>query len=315
MAKKIRLDQLLVQRGLAETLNKAQALILAGAVRVGSAPDARAGNMVSLDAEVVVAAALPYASRGGYKLAHALDSFGLAPAGLVAIDVGASTGGFTDVLLQRGAARVYAVDVGYGLLDWRLRQDARVVVLERTNIRYLEALPGDRRPTTDDRRLTEDQRQETRDKRQESGVKQPLIDNNGRSAETQNSNAQRAPETQNVTLADCATIDVAFISLRPVLPALRRLLAPGAWVVALVKPQFEAAAELVGKGGVVRDPAVHAAVLRAVLGFAVGEGLTPHGLARSPITGPAGNVEFLAWLGGPGPDLDVEQAIHDVVAR
>jgi 23S rRNA (cytidine1920-2'-O)/16S rRNA (cytidine1409-2'-O)-methyltransferase len=304
MAKKIRLDQLLVQRGLAETLNKAQALILAGAVRVGSAPDARAGNMVSLDAEVVVAAALPYASRGGYKLAHALDSFGLAPAGLVAVDVGASTGGFTDVLLQRGAARVYAVDVGYGLLDWRLRQDARVVVLERTNIRYLEALPGDWRPTTDDRRPTEDQRQETRDKRQETKNKQPLSDDNGRSTETQNS-----------TLADCATIDVAFISLRPVLPALRRLLAPGAWVVALVKPQFEAAAEQVGKGGVVRDPAVHAAVLRAVLGFAVGEGLTPHGLARSPITGPAGNVEFLAWLGGPGPDLDVEQAIHDVVTK
>ena len=142
MAKKIRLDQLLVQRGLAETRSKAQALIMAGAVRVAGVPGAKAGELVPEDAAVEVAAALPYASRGGYKLAHALDTFGLAPAGLVAVDVGASTGGFTDVLLQRGAARVYAVDVGYGLLDWRLRQDRRVVVVERTNIRYLEALPS-----------------------------------------------------------------------------------------------------------------------------------------------------------------------------
>ena len=132
-----------------------------------------------------------------------------------------------------------------------------------------------------------------------------------RHKETQHSTLK----TQNSTLADCATIDVAFISLRLVLPALRRLIALDAWIVALVKPQFEAGAEQVGKGGVVRDPAVHAAVLRMVLGFAVGEGLTPHGLARSPITGPAGNVEFLAWLGGPGPDLDVERAIRDVVAK
>jgi 23S rRNA (cytidine1920-2'-O)/16S rRNA (cytidine1409-2'-O)-methyltransferase len=273
MAKKTRLDQLLVQRGLAETRSKAQALILAGAVRVAGVLGAKAGDLVSEDAQVEVAAALPYASRGGYKLAHALDTFGLSPAGLVALDVGASTGGFTDVLLQRGAARVYAVDVGYGLLDWRLRQDSRVVVVERTNIRYLEALPtGD--------------------------------------AGWGMGDGESAPSP---ILADCATIDVAFISLRLALPALRRLVRPEAWVVALIKPQFEAGAEQVGKGGVVRDTAVHAAVLRAVLLYAAGIGMPPHGLARSPITGPAGNVEFLAWLGGAGPELDVERAIKDIV--
>jgi 23S rRNA (cytidine1920-2'-O)/16S rRNA (cytidine1409-2'-O)-methyltransferase len=282
MAKsKIRLDQLLVQRGLAETRGKAQALILAGSVRVEGAPRTKAGEQIAEDAAVELVESLPYASRGGYKLAHALDSFGLDPAGLVALDAGASTGGFTHVLLQRGAARVYAVDVGYGLIDWRLRQDPRVVLLERTNIRYLEALPG------------------------------------VGSWELGAGEALPAPNSQLPTpiLADCATIDVSFISLKLVLPAVRGLITPDAWVVALVKPQFEAGAAQVGKGGVVRDPAVHAAVLRAVLAAAGGVGLAPHGLARSPITGPAGNVEFLAWLGGPGPDLDVERAIGEVVRR
>ncbi|HEY3230419.1 MAG TPA: SAM-dependent methyltransferase, partial [Roseiflexaceae bacterium] len=185
-----------------------------------------------------------------------------------------------------GAARVYAVDVGYGLLDWRLRQDPRVVVIERTNIRYLEALPDDGRPTTDDRQ----------------GDKE--------------TNGQRTTDNrQRTILADCATIDVSFISLRLALPALRRLIAPDAWVIALIKPQFEAGAAQVGKGGVVRDPAVHAAVLREVLTFAAGIGLPPHGLTRSPITGPAGNVEFLAWLGGAGPELDVERAIVAVIGN
>jgi 23S rRNA (cytidine1920-2'-O)/16S rRNA (cytidine1409-2'-O)-methyltransferase len=269
MAKnKVRLDQLLVQRGLAETRGKAQALILAGSVRVEGAPRTKAGEQIAEDAAVELVAALPYASRGGYKLAHALDRFGLDPAGLIALDAGASTGGFTHVLLQRGAARVYAVDVGYGLIDWRLRQDPRVVLLERTNIRYLEALPA----VGDD----------------------------------------IAPPSP--VLVDCATIDVSFISLKLVLPAVARLIAPEAWVVALVKPQFEAGAAQVGKGGVVRDPAVHAAVLRAALAAAVEAGLAPHGLARSPITGPAGNVEFLAWLGGPGPRLDAERAIIEVLS-
>jgi 23S rRNA (cytidine1920-2'-O)/16S rRNA (cytidine1409-2'-O)-methyltransferase len=256
---------------------------MAGAVRVAGAAGAKAGELVPDDAAVEVVAALPYASRGGYKLAHALDVFGLSPAGLVAVDVGASTGGFTDVLLQRGAARVYTVDVGYGLLDWRLRQDPRVVVVERTNIRYLEALPepNDERGTMND---------------EQGGHDSSFL-------------AHRS------SLADCATIDVSFISLRLALPALRRLIRPEAWVVALIKPQFEAGAEQVGKGGVVRDPAVHAAVLREALAHAAAIGLPPHGLARSPITGPAGNVEFLAWLGGAGPELDVERAIKTVIEK
>ena len=285
MAKhKVRLDQLLVQRGLAETRGKAQALILAGAVRVAGAQRTKAGEQIAEDAVVELIDALPYASRGGYKLAHALDSFALDPAGLIALDAGASTGGFTDVLLQRGAARVYAVDVGYGLIDWRLRQDPRVVLIERTNIRYLEALPE----------ATEDEARKTKDAAADSSV---------------------GLRPSSFVLAQCATIDVSFISLTLVLPAVQRLIVPDAWIVALIKPQFEAGAAQVGKGGVVRDPAVHAAVLRASLAVAAEGGLAPHGLARSPITGPAGNVEFLAWLGGPGPALNVERAIGEVLGK
>jgi 23S rRNA (cytidine1920-2'-O)/16S rRNA (cytidine1409-2'-O)-methyltransferase len=265
MAKKVRLDQLLLQLGLAETRAKAQALIMAGQVRVAGAPRSKPGELVDPAGEVTLTGTLPYASRGGYKLAHALDSFGLDPAGLVAMDVGASTGGFTDVLLQRGAQRVYAIDVGYGILDWRLRQDARVVVVERTNIRYLEELvaKGDQ------------------------------------------------PDR-----ADCATIDVSFISLRLVLPAVQRLLRDDGWVVALIKPQFEAGAAEVDRGhGVIRDPQVHASVIHEVASFAQQIGLTPHSLARSPITGPAGNVEFLIWLGGPGPSFDERAQIEQAIPR
>ncbi len=253
--KKIRLDQLLVERGLVETRSKAQALIMAGSVRVAGDARVRAGDMLALDAAVEVTAGLPYASRGGHKLAHALDAFALNPVGLVAADIGASTGGFTDVLLQRGAAHVFAVDVGYGLLDYRLRADVRVTAIDRTNVRYLESLPG--------------------------GV-----------------------------LADCGVIDTAFISLKLVLPAVRRLVAAHGWVVALIKPQFEAGADQVGKGGVVRDPAVHAAVLRSILGFAPEAGFVARGLARSPITGPAGNIEFLGHFDGSGEPLDIAQAIR-----
>lgn len=260
MAKKMRLDQVLIERGLAETQAQAQALLMAGSVRVGGSLYRKPGDRVAPEIEISPVGALPYASRGGYKLAHALDQFGLSPAALVALDAGASTGGFTDVLLQRGAAHVYAVDVGYGLLDWRLRQDARVTVVERTNIRFLEHLPG------------------------------------------------------TITIADCATIDVSFISLRLVLPAVQRLCRPDGWIIALIKPQFEAETAIVDKGaGVVRDQAVHGAVIRDIVAYAAGIGLTPHGLARSPITGPAGNVEFLAWLGGPGPELELEQAIQQIV--
>jgi predicted rRNA methylase YqxC with S4 and FtsJ domains len=360
MAKKIRLDQLLVQRGLAESRTKAQALIMAGAARVVGAPRSKAGEMVAPDVEIEVVEALPYASRGGYKLAHALDAFGLSPAGLVALDTGASTGGFTDVLLQRGAARVYAVDVGYGLIDWRLRQDPRVVVVERTNIRYLEALPvPDHRPPTTDRRPpteegergrggegedaadyrppTTDHQPPTTDHRPPTTDHRPPTEDDASSTAPQtDDDASRithqvsriTPQTDDdasrithhvsrfthhTPLADCATIDVSFISLRLVLPAVQRLISPDAWIVALVKPQFEAGVDQVGKGGVVRDPAVHVAVLREVLGFAAQIGLAPHGLARSPITGPAGNVEFLAWLGGAGPELEVERAIGAVL--
>lgn len=253
---KIRLDQLLVARGLAESRARAQALLMAGDVRIDGQVQTKAGLIVEETSTITVAQRLPYVSRGGYKLAHALDCFGLSPDGLVAVDVGASTGGFTDVLIQRGAARVYAIDVGYGQLDWRLRQDARVVSLERTNIRYLDTLPP--------------------------------------------------AEEGDPPRADCTSIDVSFISLRLVLPAVQRLLAPGAWGVALIKPQFEAGPHHVGKGGVVHDPAVHRRVLHEVLAASEALGLSTQGLTRSPIRGPAGNVEFLAWL-----QADAPIAAHD----
>lgn len=244
----MRLDVLLVERGLFPTRARAQAAILAGAVRVDGRPARKAGERVPPDARVeVVADPLPYASRGGLKLAHALDAFGVDPAGRCCLDVGASTGGFTDVLLRRGARRVYAVDVGYGQLAWRLRQDRRVVVLERTNIRHLspDALPD--RP-------------------------------------------------------DLATVDVSFISLRLVLPKLAELLAPPGEVVALVKPQFEAGPAEVGKGGIVRDPAVHLRVLQAVAEAAGGSGFGVFGVLPSPIPGADGNREFFLWLRQePGP--------------
>lgn len=258
-----RLDQLLVIRGLAESRTKAQALIAAGAVQVDGQVQTKAGTMVTETSELHVAQPLPYVSRGGYKLARALEVFQLDPSGLVVLDVGAATGGFTDVLLQHGAAHVYAVDVGYGVLDWRLRQDARVTVLERTNIRHLTALP----PSVSPDRL----------------------------------------------LADCATIDVSFISLRLVLPAVQRLIVPTGWIVALIKPQFEAGRRDVGTGGVVRDPAVHRRVLVSVLEFAADLGLHPTGLTRSPITGPAGNVEFLALLRANASPFAIPAAVEAVV--
>jgi 23S rRNA (cytidine1920-2'-O)/16S rRNA (cytidine1409-2'-O)-methyltransferase len=245
---KRRIDVLLVERGLAESRERAQALLLAGAVTVAGRPVTKPGAVFPASVPIAVTQALPYVSRGGYKLAHALDRFGLDVRGRVAVDVGASTGGFTDVLLQRGARRVYAVDVGYGELDWRLRQDPRVVPLERTNVRYLEALP------------------------------EP---------------------------AEIATVDVSFISLRLVLPAVRRLLRPDAPIIALVKPQFEAGRAQVGRGGVVRDPAVHRQVLTELAAWLDANRFRLRGLTASPITGPAGNVEFLAWI-EPAPPADAE---------
>lgn len=219
-------------------------MILAGDVSVGGRTVTRPATPVTEDAEVAVAAPPRFVSRGGEKLDHALEAFGLDVRGAIALDVGASTGGFTDCLLQRGAAHVYAVDVGYGQLDYRLRADPRVTVVERTNIRYLEALPG--------------------------GVR-----------------------------ADLATIDVSFISLTKVLEPVARLLRPGSPVVALVKPQFEARREEVRRGGVVRDPQVHAAVLGRVAAWAVERGFRVRGLTASPVRGPAGNREFFLLFRSP----------------
>lgn len=259
---KQRLDLLLVQRGLVETREQARRLIMAGEVTVDGQMQDKPGQAVPQTAELAVRAPLPYVSRGGLKLAAALDDFALDVGGLVAIDVGASTGGFTDCMLQRGAAKVYAIDVGYGQLAWKLQTDERVVVLDRTNVRYLEALPGGE-------------------------------------------------------LADLAVIDASFISLALVLPASLRLLHPHGEVVALIKPQFEAGKDDVGKGGVVRDRRVHRRVLHETAEMAQGLGLIVAGLTISPAPGAAGNIEFLIWLQKPGaaaPAIDVEAAIDRVLA-
>ena len=241
---KRRVDTLLVERGLAESREKARAAVLAGDVLVGESLVAKPGALIDEAVELRLLARPPYVSRGGEKLAHALAAFAINVEGRTAVDVGASTGGFTDCLLQRGAARVYAVDVGRGQLDWRLRQDPRVVVMEGVNARYLESLPEK---------------------------------------------------------ADLATIDVSFISLEKVIPPVVRQLREGARIVALVKPQFQARREEVGKGGVVRDPQVHAAVLGRFIGWCAGRGLRLLGLTTSPLLGPAGNKEFLVLLGPGGP--------------
>jgi 23S rRNA (cytidine1920-2'-O)/16S rRNA (cytidine1409-2'-O)-methyltransferase len=237
--KRTRLDMLMVERGLAETRSKAQLLIREGRVRVDGQLCTQPGELVAPGRAVEVEHGPRFASRGGEKLEAALAAFGLDVSGRVCADVGASTGGFTDCLLQHGAAKVYAIDVGKGILDWRLRGDARVVVMEETNARYLERLPE---------------------------------------------------------AVDLATVDASFISLRLLLPVVKAWLAPRGEAVVLVKPQFEAGRAQVKRGGVVRDPAVHRAVLHEVLSAASQLGLAAHGLIRSPLVGPAGNIEFLAWL-------------------
>lgn len=237
-----RLDLLLVERGLAPSRERARALILAGRVTIDGQVSSKAGTAVRPDAAVeVVEPDFPWVGRGGVKLDHALTTFGIDVRGREALDIGASTGGFTDVLLHRGAARVVALDVGHGQLDWTLRGDPRVVVLERRNARELvpEWLP--------------------------------------------------AP-------VDIVTIDVSFISLRLILPPLRAVITAGADIVALVKPQFEAGREEVGRGGLVRDPAVHEAVIDRVTACAADAGLRRAGLTPSPITGATGNQEYLLHL-------------------
>lgn len=242
MANKTRLDVLLVERGLQETRQKAQATIMSGLVFVKGQRVDKPGTAVPNDAEIEVrGSVLKYVSRGGLKLEKAMASFPITLTGAVCGDIGASTGGFTDCMLQNGAAKVYAVDVGYGQLAWSLRSDPRVVTMERTNARSL----------------------------------------------TQ----EMFPEPM-----DMAVMDLSFISVRLVLPAVRELLRPGAPAVCLIKPQFEAGREDVGKKGVVRDSAVHERVLREFLDFAPGAGYTVMGLDFSPVRGPEGNIEYLAYL-------------------
>ena len=235
-----------------ESREQARRLVMAGEVLVDEQVGDKPGHAVPVDANIRVRQAMPYVSRGGQKLAAALAAFAAPVAGSVAVDVGASTGGFTDCLLQQGAARVYAIDVGYGQLAWKLRSDARVVSLERTNIRHLAQLPDS-------------------------------------------------------VLADLAVIDASFIGLALVLPPTLRLLTPQGQIIALIKPQFEAGQEDVGKGGVVRDVRVHQRVLEET--FALAKSLTLHvaGLIASPLLGPAGNVEFLVWLRRDLPPLAPDQ--------
>ena len=242
MSNKTRLDVLLVEQGLLESRQKAQAVIMAGSVFVDGQRVDKPGTAVPNTAAIQVRGhALPYVSRGGLKLEKAMQTFPLTLDGKVCADIGASTGGFTDCMLQNGATKVYAVDVGYGQLDWKLRGDPRVVCMERTNARYLTH--------------------------------------------------EQIPEE-----LDFASVDVSFISLRLILPALDGLLSPEGEAVCLVKPQFEAGREKVGKKGVVRDPAVHLEVLEHFLDHAGDAGFTVLGLTYSPIRGPEGNIEYLGYL-------------------
>jgi 23S rRNA (cytidine1920-2'-O)/16S rRNA (cytidine1409-2'-O)-methyltransferase len=239
---KERLDVLLVEQGYFDSREKAKASIMAGLVLIGSERVDKAGTKVPRDAQLIVKGAPhPYVSRGGLKLEKAIRSFGIDLKGAVMLDIGASTGGFTDCALQHGAAYVYAIDVGYNQLDWSLRQHERVRVMERMNFRHM------------------------------------------------------TPDQLDGPDPEFATIDVSFISLKLILPALAAMLRTGGGTVALIKPQFEAGRDQVGKSGVVRDPKVHTSVLREVLGFANGIGFRLRKLTFSPITGGEGNIEFLAY--------------------
>ena len=239
---KERLDILLVKQGLAASREKAKAVIMSGIVYVDGQKEDKAGSTFEETAQIEVRGhTLRYVSRGGLKLEKAMEAFGLELQDRICMDVGASTGGFTDCMLQNGAAKVYAVDVGYGQLDWKLRNDPRVVCMEKTNIRYVT--PAD------------------------------------------------LPEQVSFS-----SIDVSFISLSKVLPAVKGLLTEQGEVAALIKPQFEAGREKVGKKGVVRDPAVHEEVIEAVFGYARANGFRVLGLTYSPIRGPEGNIEYLCHL-------------------
>ena len=260
MKHKERLDVLLVSLGLAESRAKAQATIMAGEVYVNGQKADKSGMEIDITANIEVrGSACPYVSRGGLKLEKALRNFGVAPTGYVCSDSGASTGGFTDCLLQQGASKVFAIDVGYGQLAWKIRNDPRVVVMERTNIRYV---------TPED-------------------LGEPL---------------------------DLSVIDVSFISLGLVLPVVKTLLKPTGQVLCLIKPQFEAGKDKVGKKGVVRDPAVHEEVLQNFISLAKSLDFTIRNLTFSPVKGPEGNIEFLAHL-SMQPGEDSYLAPGDLVAQ
>jgi 23S rRNA (cytidine1920-2'-O)/16S rRNA (cytidine1409-2'-O)-methyltransferase len=272
---KVRLDVLLTERGLAESRAKAQAMIMAGQVRVDDQVTLKPATGISPDSVLTVDSGPRFVSRGGEKLDAALEAFGIAVSGLTCVDVGASTGGFTDCLLQRGAKKVYAIDVGKGILHWKLRNDPRVFIMEETNARYVEALP------------------------------EPV---------------------------EFVTIDASFISLKILLPVVKAWFRPSSrcaglppgpfpsreWgeIVALVKPQFEAGRKDVSRGdGVIRDPGIHRQVLLDVLNFAKHEGFGLKGLVRSPVLGPKGNVEFLAWLSLNSCDETVETLVEKVIPK
>lgn len=257
--KKVRLDQLVFERGFTESRERAKTTVMSGLVFVNGQRVDKPGTPVAPNAVIEVRGeAIPFVSRGGFKLDKALKVFPIDPAGLVCIDCGASTGGFTDVLLQHGAAKVYAVDVGYGQLAWKLRNDPRVVNLERCNLRYV-----------------------TREQ-----IPEPL---------------------------DLAVMDVSFISVRLVLPAVKALLKPGADLVCLIKPQFEAGRDEVGKKGVVREAEIHREVIETVLSFARENGWSVMGLDYSPIRGPEGNIEFICHLKNgdfAAPEIDAAAVVE-----
>lgn len=260
---KERLDILLVSRGMAASREKAKALIMAGQVYVKGQKEDKAGTMFDEQAEIEVRGnTLKYVSRGGLKLEKAMEQFGVVLEGKVCMDVGASTGGFTDCMLQNGAVKVYSVDVGHGQLDWKLRNDPRVVCMEKTNIRYV--VPED--------------------------IEEPV---------------------------SFASIDVSFISLTKVLGPVRELLTPDGEIVSLIKPQFEAGREKVGKKGVVRDPKVHEEVIEKVVEFAHSLCFETKALEFSPIKGPEGNIEYLLWMKKKAPGTlctDMPFSVQEIVA-
>ena len=263
---KVRLDVLLVERGLAESRAKAQAMIMAGQVRVAGQTAIKPATAIPSDSELTVDSGPRFVSRGGEKLDAALEAFAIDVTGLTCADVGSSTGGFTDCLLQRGAAKVYAIDVGKGILHWKLRNDPRVVVMEETNARFVESLP------------------------------------------------------ERIGLV---TVDASFISLKILLPVVKKWIWPlppaslpkgEGSIVALIKPQFEAGKKDVSRGdGVIRDPEIHRQVLNDVLAYAVQEGFAVQELIKSPLLGPKGNAEFLAWLGNQETGGEIPTLVDDVL--